>query len=161
MKSPPFPPAPWSDAASVDSIVAALYETISGPAGADRDWDRLRNLFHSSGRLLRTVVAPDGAISVTVMDAQAFAQFAAPYFRANEFYEREVFRRIDVFGHVAQVFSTYEASSGSDGRGSLGRGINSIQLWSDGKRWWVMSMLWDDERPGNPIPSLYLPPAEP
>ncbi len=60
-------------------------------------------------------------------------------------------------GQMAQVFSTYEASSGADGSGPLGRGINSIQLWSDGRRWWVMSVLWDDERPGNAIPPEYLP----
>lgn len=157
MSSSPFAPAVCNDAASVDSIVAALYDTISGPAGAGRDWDRLRNLFHPSGRLLRTVVAPDGGISVTVMDVQAFAEFAAPYFRTNAFYEREVFRRVEAFGQMAQVFSTYEASSAPDGTGSLGRGINSIQLWSDGNRWWVMSMLWDNKQPGNSIPREYLP----
>ncbi len=68
-----------------------------------------------------------------------------------------MFRRVEAFGQMAQVFSTYEASSAPDGTGSLGRGINSIQLWSDGNRWWVMSMLWDDERPGNSIPREYLP----
>jgi hypothetical protein len=141
----------------VDDIVAALYDTISGPAEAERDWDRLHNLFYPGARLLRTVVAPNGGITISAMDVQAFAEFATPYFRTNAFYEREISRRVDGFGQMAQVFSTYEASSAPDGTGSLGRGINSIQLWSDGRRWWVMSMLWDDERPGNAIPSQYLP----
>ena len=145
------------DVGSVDAIVAALYETISGPAGAERDWDRLNNLFYPGARLLRTMVASDGSIGISAMDAQGFAEFATPYFRTNAFYEREVFRRVDGFGRMAQVFSTYEACSAPDGTGSMGRGINSIQLWSDGRRWWVMSMLWDDERPENAIPTQYLP----
>ncbi len=145
------------DVGSVEAIVVALYETISGPAGAERDWNRLQNLFYPGARLLRTVVAPDGSFSISAMDAQGFAEFAMPYFRTDAFYEREVFRRVDGFGQMAQVFSTYEAFSAPDGTGSLGRGINSIQLWSDGRRWWVMSLLWDDERPGNAIPPQYLP----
>ena len=157
MNTSPQTTAGSNDIGSVEAIIAALYDTISGPAGTERDWERLQNLFYPGGRLLRTVVTPDGGISLAAMDVRAFAGFAAPFFRTNAFYEREVFHRVDRFGQMAQVFSTYEASSAPDGTGPLGRGINSIQLWSDGKRWWVMSMLWDDERPGNPIPAQYLP----
>jgi len=157
MNPSPDTPASPKDTESVEAVVAALYDTISGPAGAERDWARLQNLFHPGARLLRTVVAPDGRISISAMDVHAFAQFAAPHFRANAFYEREVIRRVDSFGQIAHVFSAYAAFSAPDGTGPLGRGINSIQLWSDGKRWWAMSMLWDDERPGNPIPPQYLP----
>ncbi len=157
MNTSPQTTAGSKDTGSVDGIIEAVYDTISGPAGKERDWERLQNLFHPGARLLRTVVAPDGGISLSAMDVRAFAEFGAPYFRTNAFYEREVCRRVDRFGQIAQVFSTYAASSAPDGTGPLGRGINSIQLWSDGKRWWVMSMLWDDERPGNPIPPQYLP----
>jgi hypothetical protein len=91
------------------------------------------------------------------MDLEAFIRWAAPLLRSQSFYERELFRHLDQFGQMAQVFSTYEAASSPNGEGLLGRGINSIQLWSDGDRWWVLSMLWDDERPGNPIPPEHLP----
>lgn len=150
-------PGRSSDTASVETTVAALYDTISGPAGVERDWDRLRSLFYPGARLLRTVVSPEGGVTMSAMSVEEFVNFAEPFFRANAFYEREVFRRVDRFGQMAQVFSTYEALSGADGSGPLGRGINSIQLWSDGRRWWVMSMLWDDERPGNAIPPEFLP----
>ena len=36
------------------------------------------------------------------------------------------------------------------------RGINSIQLFYDGTRWWVLSVFWDNERPDQPIPEQYL-----
>lgn len=148
----------WGDARSVDSIIAALYRTISGPAGTERDWGRFRGLFHPSAQLLRTVLDPGGKADVSVMDVEGFIEFASPYFRANAFYERELFRKIDQFGHIAQVFSTFGSSSDPFGKESLGCGINSIQLWSDGERWWVMNMLWDEERPGNALPAAYLPP---
>lgn len=146
---------------SIDAMVAALYDAISGPAGGERDWERFRGLFYPGARLLRTVVSPEGVVSLSAMAVQDFIDFAAPFFRANGFYEREIGRRVEQFGHIVQVFSTYAAFSGPDDNGPLGRGINSIQLWSDGERWWVVSMLWDDERPGNPLPPDYLFKAAP
>jgi hypothetical protein len=147
------------DQSSIETIVAALYDCISGPAGVEREWQRLQRLFYPGARLLRTVVSPDGKVSLTEMDIAAFRRFAEPYFCSNAFYEREIARRVDRFGQIAQVFSSYESSSAPDGTGPLGRGINSIQLWNDGQRWWVMSMLWDDERPGLRVPAEYLVPA--
>ena len=37
------------------------------------------------------------------------------------------------------------------------RGINSIELFWDGKRWWIANAIWTDETPGQPIPNEYLP----
>ena len=145
------------DVSSVQSIVTALYAAISGPAGAERDWDRLRNLFYPGARLLRTIISPEGVVSLSAMSVEDFINFAAPFFRTNSFYERELFSKMDQFGQLAHVLSTFDSASEPDGSRSLGRGINSIQLWSDGSRWWVMSMLWDDERPGSEIPAQYLP----
>jgi hypothetical protein len=151
-------PSYESDAASISAVVAALYEVISGPAGVGRDWDRLRFLLFPEARLLRTLLNPDGSVAMAALPVEDFIELAEPYFNATGFYEREVCRRVEAFGHIAQVFSTYEARSGAEGEGGnrLGRGINSIQLWHDGARWWVMSMLWDDERPDSPIPEKYL-----
>ena len=152
----PKPEAPALDEfALLDTVVASLYEAISGPAG-ERDWDRFGSLFYSGARLLRTIVSPDGEVSLSAMDVPGFIDFAAPFLRQHPFFERELVRQVDQFGQIAHIFSTFEASSRPDGGDSLGRGINSIQLWFDGRRWWIMSMLWDDERPANPIPPEYL-----
>lgn len=142
--------------ASMDTLITTLYGTISGPAGA-RDWDRFRGLFYPGARLLRTVVSPDSTVGMSAMDVQGFIDFADPFFRQHPFYERELVRQVDQFGQIAQVFSTFESYPAPDGGDSLGRGINSVQLWFDGRRWWIMSMLWDDERSSNPIPAQYLP----
>jgi hypothetical protein len=143
------------DTASIETLVAALYESISGPAGVPRDWDRLRRLFHPGARLLRTEVDAGGGVRLNAMSVEEFIAMATPFFGANAFYEREIARKVDRFGHIAQGFSTYEASAHPGGGAELGRGINSMQLWFDGTRWWVMSLLWDDERPGNAIPADY------
>jgi len=36
------------------------------------------------------------------------------------------------------------------------RGINSIQLFYDGSRWWIVSIYWQQESPEYPIPEKYL-----
>ena len=153
---------PWQDilqgdSRSIDSIVAALYRTISGPAGVERDWDRFRALFHPEARLMRTVKHAEGELELSVMTVEEFIEFAAPCFRSNPFYEREIFRKADQFGQIAQVFSTFSSSSDPAGRESMGAGINSIQLWRDGERWWILNMVWDEERPESAIPATYLP----
>ena len=69
------------------------------------------------------------------------------------FFEKEVARKSDCFGNICQIFSTYEARRAPLDEKPFVRGINSIQLVRDGKRWWIASVIWDTERPDNPIPT--------
>jgi len=39
---------------------------------------------------------------------------------------------------------------------SMVRSINSIQLFHDGQRWWISSILWQDETEDNLILQKYL-----
>jgi hypothetical protein len=36
------------------------------------------------------------------------------------------------------------------------RGINSIQLFNDGNRWWIVNIYWQQESAEDPIPDMYL-----
>jgi hypothetical protein len=72
------------------------------------------------------------------------------------FFEREVARRTEMFGNIAHVFSTYEARHKVEDKDPLVRGINSIQLMNDGKRWWIVTVFWQAETPDNPLPKKYL-----
>jgi hypothetical protein len=146
-----------SDTESLDAIIAALYETVSGPAGEERDTERMRTLFMPGAHLIRTSIAEDGTPQAKVMDVDAYAQDTADYFRHHPFYEAEIARRTDLFGQIAQVFSTYEARQDPGDAEPFKRGINSIQLFNDGNRWWVVNVLWDNEREDNPMPAQYLP----
>ncbi|HEX2188762.1 MAG TPA: hypothetical protein VHG51_07665 [Longimicrobiaceae bacterium] len=149
------PAAAPEDVASIDAIVAALYDVISGPVGEPRDWDRLRSLFVPGGRLVRTGSRPEGGVGIDVMDVNDYVATSGPRLLQLGFSEREVARRTERFGHIAHVLSTYEGHS--QDRSLTVRGINSIQLVNDGSRWWVLSLFWEAEGPGSPLPQEYLP----
>ena len=144
------------DVKSIDAIVHAVYAGISGPAGQPRDWDRWRTLFYSGARLIPTGKRPleekTGARVLTVDD---YIKSAGTYFEKNAFFEDQISSRHEQFGSIAHVFSTYE-SRHAKGEPPFQRGINSIQLFNDGKRWWVITVMWDAETPQQPIPQKYL-----
>lgn len=148
-----LPVARAGDFDSIDSLTHAVYEVISGPAGT-RDWARFRGLFADGGRLIaiRTVA---GVSTPSVMTAEEYAQRAGANFEKNPFYESELARRVETFGAIAHVFSTYE-SRRAPGEKPFARGINSFQLVRDAKGWKVVTILWDSEREGNPLPEKYL-----
>ena len=145
-----------NDTESLDAIIRAMYESVSGPAGLDRDTLRERSLFMPGAHLVRVALTADGTPQARVMDVEAYLKDTADFFRENDFYEVEIARRTEVFGQIAQVFSTYEARHDLADPEPFKRGINSIQLFNDGNRWWIVNMLWDNEREGNPMPEEYL-----
>lgn len=142
------------DVKSVDAIVAALYDVISGPAGP-RNWDRFRSLFAPKATLAATYKDKQGQLRAIVMTPDDYVTHDASYFDKNPFFEREVARQSEAFGSIFHAFSTY-ASSKTKGGEAFERGINSIELYNDGSRWWVLTILWDSERDGNTIPPEYL-----
>jgi hypothetical protein len=143
------------DVASIDAIVAALYDVISGPAGA-RDWARLRSLYLDGARLIPTGVRPTGRDGLEVMTVEAYIDGARPFLATKAFYEVEIARRTERFGNIAHAFSTYEARREPEGEPFM-RGINSIQLLERDGRWWVVTVFWDNETAEKPIPPEYLP----
>lgn len=156
------PEARLQDVDTIDHIVAALYDVISGPAGAPRDWNRFRSLFIPEARLIPNGVR-EGAAFHRVLLVDEFAQRSAQNTAQNGFFESETARQQQRFGAIAHVFSTYE-SRREKAAAPFARGINSIQLLYDGKRWYLATIVWDSERPDNPIPPAYRaapPPAKP
>lgn len=141
------------DTKTIESTIAALYNVISGPAGA-RDWERFHRLFIDEGHLIFSGKNAKGEAVSRVMSPRAYEKRAAEAFQKEGFYEHSVANHVDRFGSIAQVFSTYESRHEKDGA-VFARGINSIQLMWDGERWWVVSVLWDSERKDNPIPEQY------
>jgi hypothetical protein len=150
------PTANAADVASVDAIVKAVYDVISGPAGKKRDWNRMRSLFIPEAKMMATGKRPDGTMGKRVMDVEGYISTSGPFLEEKGFFETEVARRVEQFGSVAHVWSTYEARNKADDAKPFMRGINSIQLWNDGKRWWVVSIYWQAESPDVPLPEKYL-----
>src|SRR5262249_36122864 len=116
--SPP-PPAPTpaartEDVESIEATLQALYDSISGPAGG-RDWGSVRALLAPGARLMPVVpAAPPGTAgsSMTrtlVLSVEDFIQKANAAIEKQGFYEREIARKVEQYGDIAQVFSTYES----------------------------------------------------
>lgn len=140
----------------IDGLIKALYETICGPAGQERQWERMRQLFYPGAHMIRTSVDENGVPQALVMDVESYISSTAGFFKDQGFFEWEIARRTDGFGNIAHVFSTYEARYDPSDTAPFKRGINSIQLFYDGQRWWIMNMLWDNERKGNTLPEMYM-----
>ncbi|HEY0037963.1 MAG TPA: hypothetical protein VGB66_14800 [Longimicrobium sp.] len=154
---PPSAPRP-EDVADPDAVTTALYESISGPAGQRRDWERFRSLFLPGARLIISRARRDssGAIVHAIMTPDFYAANSSAL-EEGGFFEREVAHTSERFGRVVHRFSTYESRGRAEDPRPFGRGINSIQMMWDGTRWWVVTVLWDFEGPNNPIPERYLP----
>jgi hypothetical protein len=147
------PAAKTKDVESMDAILRAIYNVISGPAGV-RDWNRFRSVFLPQARFTEVSTGPDGAKMVLTWNVDEFIRDAGEVFSKEPFYENAIVNRPESFGNITEVFSSYE-SRRSPTEKPFERGINSIQLLNDGKRWWVVSILWDTERSGNPLPAKF------
>jgi hypothetical protein len=143
------------DVSSPDAIIKAMYDTISGPAGP-RNWYRERSLFLQGARLIPIGkrVHKDGGLQV--MSLEEWIEDAEPFLAETDFYEVEIMRKMNQFGNLIQAFSTYEAKNSEDGA-PIARGINSIQLLFREDRWWIVTIMWDNESRDNPIPEEFLP----
>ena len=152
---PATPAANPADVSSVDSIIAAVYDVISGPAGKKRDWDRMKSLFIPGARLIPTGPKQTGGYGSRVLTVDEYAQRASGFFDKEGFYERESSRKTEEFGQIVHVFSTYESRHAPEEK-PFQRGINSIQLMNDGTRWWVVTIFWQGEDEKHPLPEKYL-----
>jgi hypothetical protein len=150
-----YPKADPADVESIDAIITALYDVISGPAGEKRDWDRMRSLFFREATLTAVGLEPEGSTRVSPMTVESYIRRAGSSLEANGFFEEEVGRTSDTYGHITQVFSTYISKRTADGE-VFQRGINSIQLMYASDRYWIVNVLWFSENDEFPIPEKYL-----
>ncbi|MEP6568484.1 MAG: hypothetical protein ABJC10_01820 [Acidobacteriota bacterium] len=155
-EAPAPPAANPADVASIDSIIAAVYNIISGPAGKKRDWDRMRSLFIPGARLVPTGPRPDGSYASRVLAVDEYIGRASGFFEVEGFFEKEAARVTEQFGQIAHLFSTYESRHAPDDAKPFQRGINSIQLMNDGKRWWIVTIFWEGEDDKTLLPDKYL-----
>ena len=156
-EAPPAPEADPADVASADALVSAVYEVISGPAGAERDWDRFRSLFAPGARLMPTGTAENGRKVVNVLSPHDYASMAQEgNWFAEGFFEVETGSVSESYGNIAHRFSSYASYRAEEDAEPFTRGINSFQLLNDGERWWVLSIFWQDAGDAGPIPERYL-----
>jgi hypothetical protein len=140
------PQVPKSDMAGIDAAIRGVYEVISGPPGQKRDFDRMRSLF-APGATLKAI-GPKGLRGGSLED---YISRNKDVLEKMGFTERELGRRMEVWGGLATAWSAY------DGRTADGsfheRGINSFQLVKVDGKWLVPSILWQEATPENPLPA--------
>jgi hypothetical protein len=153
-----WPKAAPEDVASVDAIIASLYDVISGPAGEARDWDRFRSLFHPEARLTPILRTQQGNNVPVYLTPDTYITRAGAGLEESGFFEVEIHRAQDSYGPLVHLFSTYESRRHAEDEEPFARGINSIQLVFDGSRWWVANITWQGETAELPIPAEYLQP---
>jgi hypothetical protein len=141
-----------SDVDTVDHLLASLYDVISGPAGKPRDWDRFRSLFLPDGRL--GVIRPD--TDAVFLTPGMYVERDDPYFKTHGFFERTIANRVEEFGDLVHVWSTYESRHSEKDGQPFARGVNSFQIVHAQGRYWIASILWDEERSGLRLPEKYL-----
>ena len=155
-QTPAYPLA--EDVATLDGIIKAYYEVVSGPAGEPRQTERDHSLHHPDARAIITGKDEEGTPFIRNRTLAEYHELASAGGNPA-FYEVEIHRQTQRFGNVAHVWSTYAWRTAEDGP-VQGRGINSIQLYHDGQRWWITAWIFDSERDDNPIPPEFLPPDE-
>jgi hypothetical protein len=145
-------PAPKpEDVKSIDGLMHAAYDAISGPAGP-RDWNRFRSLFLPQARFTEVGKGPDGAVYIISWGVDEFVRDGSAVFAKEAFYENGIVNQPETFGGMTHVLSSYE-SHHAPGDKPFTRGVNSFQLLNDGKRFWIVSIFWDSERADNPLPA--------
>lgn len=153
----PWPAARAQDVASVNAIIAASYAAISHPAGKAADLSRFQSLFRPGAQLINMSSEKGKPLLRAGSIEQITRMLQSTQHPERAHFERELARRTEQYGNVAHVWSTYSsADNKADPRHGL-RGINSISLVNDGKRWWIVSAQWQNETAIRPIPPKYLP----
>ncbi|MEQ6124837.1 hypothetical protein AAON49_11580 [Pseudotenacibaculum sp. MALMAid0570] len=141
---------------TIDSTIETLYSVISGEKGEARNWDLFKYLFHKDAKLIPSGNNRQGVVGARFMTAKEYIETSGKWLLENGFFENEIGRKTDRFGNMAQVFSTYESFKSKKDTKPFMRGINSIQLLNDGKRWWIINIFWQGETPKQPIPEKYI-----
>jgi hypothetical protein len=152
---PKIAPRP-QDVATLDGIISAFYDVVSGPAGQPRQWSRDRTLYVPGVLFISTEVGKDGKPYHQIMSHQQFVDRSDASVVSQGFYEQEIHRVTTRYGTIVHVMSTYVERRTLNGP-LIGRGVNSLELFYDKNRWWIVCDLWDEERPGNPLPKDLLP----
>ncbi|WP_142786407.1 hypothetical protein [Changchengzhania lutea] len=142
---------------TIDSTIETLYKVISGEKGEARQWELFKFLFKPGAKLIPSGKNTKGDYQVRYMKPEDYIKGSGDWLVENGFFEKELSRTVNAYGNIAHVFSTYESFKSEADEKPFMRGINSIQLFHDGTRWWVINIYWANETKDNPIPKKYLP----
>jgi hypothetical protein len=143
---------------TVDGIMHALYDVISGSAGQERDWAAFRNLFAEDAHMYIAVPGEDSGAVLKSITPEEYAERNQTRLSDIGFNENELYRITNTYGAGTQVFSTYESHyTNTNGEEDITKGINNIQLFFDGERYFIVTIFWDANAKNIEVPERYLP----
>jgi hypothetical protein len=149
--APAVPACPST--ATLDQLIVATDAAVSGPA--DKDRTCFRALFLPDARLIPIRIAADGKAAPRILTVQDWIDAVAKRGSAIVT-EHQLTFKTESWAHMAHLWSTYETRLSDDPKAG-DRGINSIQAIFDGKQWHVIEIVWQAEKPYDPVPAKYLP----
>ena len=146
------------DLSTVNGIIHSLYDVISGPVGQERNWNDFRGLFAENARMFIAVPDNDSGTVLKSITPEEYAQRNQTRLSDIGFNEDELYRITNTYGAGTQVFSTYESHfTNKNGEEEITKGINNIQLYFDGERYFIVSIFWDANAKNIEVPERYLP----
>lgn len=140
---------------TLDGIIKAYYDVVTVKKGEKVSYRRDSCLHVPNASVGSAARDKNGKVVLKLITLKQFHEASDAYLEKEGFYEREISRKVEQFGAVYHVWSTYETKNTEDGP-VIGRGINSIQLYFDGTRFWILSWVFDEESKQNPLPKMYL-----
>ena len=140
---------------TLDGIIKAYYEVVTVKKGEKVSYERDSLLHVVNASVGMAEKGKDGKVRVRLITLKQFHQNSDAYLEKDGFYEKEISRKVENFGAIYHVWSTYESRNVADGP-VIERGINSIELYFDGTRFWILSWVFDNESKEQPIPKKYL-----
>ena len=143
--------------ADVDRTIQSLYSVISGEKGVERDWAKFKELFVPDGTLSVALVSQSGLKGFRTIKPDDYVKSMTAYTSRNGFFEREISRKVEIYGGIAHVWSTYETRAAQTDAKPTNRGVNSIQLLKVDSKWKVMSLTYMSESSRYPLPDKSLP----
>lgn len=141
---------------TLDGIIKAYYDVVTVKIGQRPSYQRDSCLHVPNALVGGTNLNSDGRPGLHPMTLRRYHELADAELAKGGFYERELARKVEKFGAIYHVWSTYETRHQAGGP-VIERGINTIELFFDGRRFWILSWFYDTERKGNPLPPAYLP----
>ena len=140
-----LPAAAPADVASAEAIVAAYYDALSGPAGKKRDWNRFLSLFFPGARLLPAEGKGHSGTMPHSFTASRYLFDTESNMLQEGYIPKEIAHSSQGFGKILHVWSTYEVRHAAGEAKPFVRGINSFELFNDGRRWWIFDVVWQPE----------------
>jgi predicted metalloprotease with PDZ domain len=141
------PTANPADVASIDAIIKAMYDVISGAAGP-RNWDRFHSLFLPEAKMGAITAAGQYRTFTPVQ----YQRNNKPHFDESGFYEEELKRNVLEYGNVANVQTSYQFRFEPNGPVQQ-RGVNYVTLVKTNGRWWIANLSWQPETKDLPMPA--------